>query len=581
MLMKKFYRSLIRSATVLLLLTITLSATAQKQVVTGKITDVEGSPIPGVNVILKGTTTGTATDGNGNFSIEAAEDDILQISFIGFTPQEIRVGSRTRLDVRMEEDVATLQEVVVVGYGEVRKSDLTGAVGSVSEEKLRKSIVTNIDQALQGRIAGVHVTNNSGAPGGAASIRIRGNSSITGSNEPLYVIDGIQIQGDGNTVAGFDWAGGANGQNRVNPLSTINPSDIVSIEVLKDASATAIYGSRAANGVIIVTTKRGKAGHADITYNGYYGIQELPNERKLKMMNLREYADYQNQIAREVDGINVNPRYLDPTILGEGTDWQDEIFESAPMQNHQLSVSGGNEKSQYAISAGYFSQDGIIIGSGFDRYSARVNLDNRVNDWFKIGTSVAYSRTDETITLNDGGDGVISQALVTPPSVPVRDIDGNFAGPTQGTAELGSNPVGLALLRNNELNRQRVMANLFTEIRLPVKGLTLRTEIGFDDNHSLNKAFIPTYQWGVLTNSLSRLRQREESSFYWILKNFATYDQKFAGGHGLTAMIGTEAQKSQWEGSEVTKLNLATNNLPVLSQGDQAGSNITGSELLT
>lgn len=572
--MKRIYRGFLRIASVFLLLLLASTAFAQSRVVTGTITDQEGIPMPGVNVVIKGTTLGTTTNVNGQYSLEATEDALLVVSFIGYTTQEIRVGTQDRIDIKLVEDIATLQEVVVVGYGVQKKSDLTGAIGQVSEDKLKQSIVTNIDQALQGRIAGVQITNNSGAPGGAVSIRIRGNSSITGSNEPLYVIDGIQFQGDGNTVAGFDWAGGANGQNRVNPLSTINPNDIVSIEVLKDASASAIYGSRGANGVVLITTRRGKAGQANITYDGYYGVQTLP--RKIDMMNLREYAEYQVQVANEVDGINLNERYLDPTILGPGTDWQDAVFDAAPMQSHQLSVSGGNEASTYAISGGYFKQDGIIIGSGFDRYSIRANLDNKVNSWFKLGTSIGFTKTDETITLNDGGDGVISQALVTPPDVPVRDIDGNLAGPTQGTAELGSNPVGLALLRNNVLGRQRLMANVYAEIKLPVDGLVFRTEIGMDNNHSLNRAFIPTYQWGVLTNSLSRLRQREENNFYWILKNYLTYDLKLEGGHSFVAMAGTEAQKSQWEGSEVTKLNLATNSLPVLSQGDQQGSTIGG-----
>jgi TonB-dependent starch-binding outer membrane protein SusC len=572
--MSKIYRGFPKVASVFLLLLISFAATAQSKVISGTITDVQGSPMPGVNVVIKGTTTGATTNINGVYTLEATDDAVLVVSFIGFKTQEIRVGNLTKIDLKLEEDVATLEEIVVVGYGTQKKSDLTGAVGQVSEDKLKNSVVTNIDQALQGRIAGVQITNNSGAPGGAVSIRIRGNSSITGSNEPLYVIDGIQFQGDGNTVAGFDWAGGANGQNRVNPLSTINPADIVSIEVLKDASASAIYGSRAANGVVIITTRRGKAGQANITYDGYYGLQTLP--RKISMMNLRQYAAYQVQINNEVDGLTLNERYLDPSILGEGTDWQDEVFREAPMQSHQLSVSGGNENSTYAISGGFFTQDGIIIGSGFDRYSIRANLDNKVNNWFKIGTSIGFTKTDETITLNDGGDGVISQALVTPPDIPVRDLDGNLAGPTQGTAELGSNPVGLALLRNNILGRQRLMANIYSEIKLPVKGMVLRSEIGIDNNHSINRAFIPTYQWGVLTNSLSRLRQREENSFYWILKNYLTYDFKLEGGHGFIAMLGTEAQKSSWEGSEVTKLNLATNNLPVLSQGDQAGSAING-----
>jgi TonB-linked SusC/RagA family outer membrane protein len=572
--MMKIYRSLLWFASVLLILLSANDVLAQR-VVTGKVQDAERNGIPGVNVIKRGTTLGTVTDGNGGFSIQANDDDVLVISFIGYQPQEIRVGSQTTITVTLKEDISTLGEVVVIGYGSQKKSDLTGAVGSVGEDKLRNSIVTNIDQALQGRIAGVQVTSNSGAPGGATSIRIRGSSSITGTNEPLYVIDGIQFQGEGSESSSFDWAGGANGQRRVNPLSTINPADIVSIDVLKDASATAIYGSRGANGVIIITTRRGKSGAAEITLNSYYGVQSLQKERKLKMMNLHDYADYRVQIASELDNVELNPRHLDKSLLGKGTDWQDEVFRSAAIQSHQLSVNGGSEKTQYAVSAGYFNQDGIVIGSNLDRYSVRINLDNQVNDWFKLGGSFAFNKTDEVITLNDGGDGVISQALVTPPDVPVKDIYGNYAGPSNSSAELGSNPVALALLRNNKLNRQRTMANIFGDVKLPVKGLTLRSEIGFDNSHSLNRAFLPTYKWGVIENSLSRLLQREENSFYWIVKNYLTYDVK-VGSHGIVVMAGAEAQKSEWEGSSVTKFNLRTNNLPVLSQGDQDGSRIDG-----
>lgn len=579
--MKKLYRSLIRSATVLLLLFTAFSAMAQKRVVTGTITDAEGAPIPGVNVILKGTTYGTTTDGNGAYSIEAADEDVLQVSFIGFTPREIRVGAQTRIDVSMAEDVATLQEVVVIGYGESRRSDLTGALASISGEKMRNTITTNIDQALQGRIAGVQVTQNSGQPGGAVSIRIRGTNSITGSNEPLYVIDGIQFQdggldsrGDGSTTSGFDWAGGANGQTRVSPLSTISPNDIESIEVLKDASATAIYGSRGANGVIIITTKRGKSGEAKISYSGFYSLQTVP--KKLDMMTLREYAEYQVEVASELQGGTVNERFLDPSLLGRGTDWQEEVFRKAGMQSHQISLSGGNDNTQYAIMGGFFAQDGIIIGSGFERFNTRINLDNKIKEWFKVGASLGFANTDEKITQNDGGDGVVSQALQMGPHIPVRDLNGVFAGPgiSESSADISANPVALALIKNNTLVRQRLMANFYGDVNL-LKNLSFRSEIGFDYNHSLGKAFVPTYEWGRIINPTSQLKQREESGFYWIWKNYFTYKLDL-GVHNVSATAGYEAQRSQYEGSEVFKQNFASNDIPVLSQGENSDINTNG-----
>jgi TonB-linked SusC/RagA family outer membrane protein len=543
-----------------------------RQTVNGKITDSEGVPLIGANIMLKGTTQGTVSDLDGNFTIQAAAEDVLLISYTGYISQEILVGNQTSLAIQLEENTQQLEEIVVIGYGTSKKSDLTGAVASVTGDKLRNAITTNLDQALQGRIAGVQVTQNSGQPGGAASIRIRGANSITGSSEPLYVIDGIPFQGDGTTVAGFDWAGGANGQNRINPLSTINPNDIVRIEVLKDASATAIYGARAANGVILITTKRGEKGESKISYNGYYALQNLPNE--LDMMDLRQFADYQVQIAGDLD-LTPNQRYLDPTLLGPGVNWQDEIFRQAGMQSHQLSITGGTDKTNYAISGGYFDQEGIIIGSNFDRYTIRINLDNQVKDWMKVGGSLAYANTSERITLNDGGDGVIMQALAMQPDVPVRDIYGNYAGPDVSLGGVSYNPVAAALQRNNTMKRQRLMANLYADATI-YKDLRFRSEIGFDDNHSLNKAFHPTYKWGALENNENQLRQREESNFFWIWKNYLTYDVTLGEAHGLTAMLGTEAQKSSWEGSQVTKKNFSSNDIQVLSEGDDITSRTNG-----
>ena len=323
---------------------------------------------------------------------------------------------------------------------------------------------------------------------------------------------------------------------------------------------------------MLITTRRGEEGQAKISYNGYYATQSLPN--KLEMMALPEYASYQVQIANDLNQ-QVNQRYLDPSLLGTGTDWQDEVFREAGMHSHQLSVSGGSDKTQYAVSGGFFQQDGIIIGSDFERFTARVNLDNTVNDWFKLGASLSYANTNETITLNDGGDGIIMQSLVMPPDVSVRDINGEFAGPSSNTSDISFNPVGAALLRNNTFDRERIMANIYGNIEL-FKGLSFRSEIGFDNNHSLNKAFHPTFDWGVLQNNENQLRQQEESSFFWVWKNYLTYDIDISERHSLTAMLGTEAQKSNWEGSRVTKKNFASNDIQVLSEGDDETSRTFG-----
>lgn len=557
----------------LMLLCCASTLPAQMLDIRGIVTDDAGEPLVGVTVkVVNATDRGTMTDAYGAYSIQAAPGERLNFAYTGHEEQIVTVpADGSRVDIQLRTN-AILNEVIVVGYGTQKKSDLTGAVSSVTEDQLRSSVVTNIDQALQGRVAGVQVTQNSGQPGGAASIRIRGANSITGSSEPLYVIDGIPFQGDGAQVAGFDWAGGANGQNRVNPLSTINPNDIVRIEVLKDASATAIYGARAANGVVLITTRRGQKGESKISYNGYYGSQSLVN--KLDMMDLQQYADYQLQISNDL-GLQPNQRYLDPSLLGAGTDWQDEIFRTAGMSSHQLSVSGGSDKTNYSVSGGFFQQDGIIIGSDFNRYTARVSLDNQVKSWFKIGGSLAYAKTKETITLNDGGDGVIMQALLTQPDIAVRNIDGTYAGPDAMFTSASYNPVAAALQRNNKFDRQRLMGSVYGDVNL-FKGMTFRSEIGFDDNHGLNKAFHPTYVWGVLVNTENQLRQREESNFFWIWKNYLTYEVFSNEKHNLTAMVGQEAQKGSWEGSQVTKKNFSSNDIPVLSEGEDITSRTTG-----
>ncbi|MCB0636096.1 MAG: TonB-dependent receptor plug domain-containing protein, partial [Lewinella sp.] len=268
-----------RAVVLSMLLLAATGLSAQVRTITGTVRSADGEPLIGATVMVnQSADRGTVTDFDGQFSLRAETGETLSLSYTGFRSQTITVTTESHYEIVMELAQTLLEEVVVVGYGTQKKSDLTGAVSSVSGDQLRSSITTNIDQALQGRVAGVQVTQNSGQPGGAASIRIRGTNSITGSSEPLYVIDGIPFQGDGASVAGFDWAGGANGQSRVNPLSTINPNDIVRIEVLKDASATAIYGARAANGVVLITTRRGEEGQAKISYNGYYATQSIPNQ---------------------------------------------------------------------------------------------------------------------------------------------------------------------------------------------------------------------------------------------------------------------------------------------------------------
>lgn len=341
----------------LFLMTLFLSChvMAQQTTVTGTITDgTDGSPLIGANVLVKGTGTGSIADVNGKFSVSVPTGkDVLVISCIGYKQQEITLKAGQKVvNVVMKEDSELLDEVVVVGYGTMKKSDLSGASVSMGEDKIKGSIITNLDQSLQGRAAGVTAVTTSGAPGSSSSIRVRGQATINASAEPLYVIDGVIVQGGGQSGADFGLgdALGNGSVSTISPLSTINPADIVSMEILKDASATAIYGAQGANGVILITTKRGKSGEAKFSYDGMFAVQR--QTKRLETMNLREYAGFYNDFVNVGEATESN--YLsDPSLLGKGTNWQDAIFQTALQHQHQVSAQGGSEKVQYYVSGSY------------------------------------------------------------------------------------------------------------------------------------------------------------------------------------------------------------------------------------
>ena len=424
----------------------------------------DDSPLIGATV--KASSGAVAvTDLEGAFSINVEKGQSVTFSYIGYKPRTIKIGDKTKMDIYLEEDAEALEEVVVVGYGTMKRSDLTGSVVSVSADDIKKTVSTSLDQALQGKAAGVQVTQNSGAPGGGISVSIRGTNSLNG-NEPLYVVDGVPLSGqsDGNT----------------NALSSINPSDIVSMEVLKDASATAIYGSRASNGVIMITTKRGEAGRTKLTYEGYFGVQQIPD--RLNVLNLKEFAMYRNHRA-EVIGFGATEEFADPSILGNGTDWQDEIFRTALMHNHQITVSGGNDWGRYAVGLGYLGQDGIAIGSDFERFSGRVNLDTKITKWLSIGLSASLARTKQTNTMDNGN--IIRTALDQHPNVPVKNPDGSYGFQAQDDnfGTFYANPVADALLREDYNRGTNFFGNIWADFRI-ISGLTLRLEFGggFDYN---------------------------------------------------------------------------------------------------
>lgn len=550
-------------------LVVSFQSYAQENTITGKVIDETGETLPGVTVFNEASQKGTITNNDGVYSIATVtENDMLIFSYIGFQTQKIGINGRKEINVTLKQDLVGLDEVVIIGYGSMKKSDLTGSVSSMDAEELDGMVVLNADQMLQGRVAGVQVTQNSGAPGGAASIRIRGASSINNSNEPLYVIDGIPFNGDGTDIGGFAWAGGTNGQTKVNPLSTISPSDIVSMDILKDASSTAIYGAAGANGVVIIKTRRGEKGEAKVNYEGYFAFQELA--KKQDVMNLQEYAQYQKELGESLQ-LAVDEAFQDPSILGEGTDWQDEIFRNAPIQSHQLSITAGTEKLKMAASVGYMDQDGILFGSGFKRYNSRINVDGEAKKWLKMGGSIAVTRTDETITRNDGTDGVILQALTMSPAVPVYNFDGSWAGPADVNGASQYNPLWLAEMQNNTLVRDRAMGNMYLSID-PIEKLNFRSEFGYDIGTNKNKSFIPTYDFGIISSDLNKMMHREEHNLYWLWKNYATYDINIKK-HSINLMGGIEMSKSAWDGIQIIKQNFSTDDIFVMTADGDFVSN--------
>ena len=526
--------------------------------VTGSVYDQEtNEPLIGVNILIKDGITGTVSDINGEFILKVEEGQTLVFSYLGYIDKEIVANSSNMGAIYMEEDANQLEEVVVVGYGTQKRSDLTGALSSVSEKELKQLPVSGLDQALQGRAAGVFVTQNSGAPGGGVSIRIRGIGS-TLSAEPLYVIDGIPVVNDNQgTSANFSELDGG-GQNS-NALNTINPSDIESIEVLKDASATAIYGARAANGVVLITTKRGEAGTSNLSFETYYGVQQLA--RKVPVMNLREYSEYYADAGWE----NLE-EFERPELLGEGTDWQDAVFRDAGMQNYQMTVSGGTKKTTYALSGNYHIKDGIVVGSSFNRMTGKVNLDHKLSDRFRIGNSFLFSRTNERITLNDNSNGVVFTALRMVPSAPVKNADGTFAGPQEEITLSFDNPVARALETDDRNRKTRLLSNIYAEADL-LPYLKYRTEFGTDIVYSNHNTFFPSFQRGNFSGK-SGVRRNLSNSFFWINKHLLTFNKTFAERHTLSALGGFEGQAGTFEWLFASRENLPTNDLRQLTLGD-------------
>ena len=557
--------------TCLAALLVSVSMMAQTKI-TGLVKDAAG-PVIGAAVIEKGTSNGTTTDFDGRFELTVKAGASIEVSSIGYKTVEIAVGSKTYFEVILEEDSLFLDDVVVVGYGTMKRSDLSGASVSMKEEDLRGSIISSLDQTLQGRAAGVTAVQTSGAPGSSSSIRVRGQATVNANAEPLYVIDGVIVQGGGNSGADFG-LGDALGNGRVStisPLSTINPADIVSMEILKDASATAIYGAQGANGVVLITTKHGKAGDAKFTYDGMVAASRQTS--RIEMLNLRQFAEYYNDLVN-MGEIEANPIYADPSLLGKGTNWQDEVFRTAFQHQHQLSATGGTDKVQYYVSGSYMDQQGTIIGSEFDRFSVRTNLDAQLKEWFKLGVNASYSRTHDNLKLADGNEGVIFYSLSSLPDIPVYDIDGNYSTMVRDGVNT-KNPVAMAMYNENLLERQKLNGGIYAELT-PVKHFTFRSEVGFDISSSEADIYKPKISLGTFQQGSNQISQQRNGSTYWSWKNYLTYNNQF-GKHSVTAMIGQEAWESRWDylraassdlpSDEIHSIGLATSKSPTIGGG--------------
>lgn len=525
---------------------------AQNGNVKGTVVADDG-PVIGATVRVKGQpNSATVTDLDGNFVLKAPKGATLQISYLGYKDKEIKVGNGP-IDVTLESDAQALNEVVVVGYGTMRKADLTGAVTQVDNKAFEKSVTTSIDQVLQGRAAGVQIQANTGTPGGSSTIRIRGTNSLNATSQPIFVIDGVIIDSDGSD----------NGNS--NPLAGINPSDILTMDILKDASATAIYGSRASNGVIMITTKRGQNGEAQITYDGYVGWQAMP--KKLDVMNLRQYAEHYNAIT-DAKIKPASSSWLRPELLGNGTDWQDELFNTAFMTNHSLSLSGGNGNTTYSLSASYLNQDGIGLCTGFKRQTLRGNIDSQLKKWLKGG--ISFSLSDSKQEMEKNWD-IIMTALKSQPSVAVRNPDGGYDGPDDQW--MPDNAVALAEIKTNYAKRLNFRINTYLEATL-VKGLTFKTELSTDYNLNKTKTYQPDYKFGVRENTQRDGAWYKNDTKYWSWRNILTYNGTIAEKHNINVMAGQEMSQSYWENFAVSNSGYLSNSVTDIIAGETTGANI-------
>lgn len=506
--------------------TATNASTQQSKLVKGKVVDKNGEPVIGANVVVKGTTKGTITDIDGNFSLEVADGALLEVSYIGYLNQEIKVGNQKQLAISLSEDTQNLDEVVVVGYGTVKKSDLTGSVSSVKAEELAAFPVASPAQALQGRTSGVHVKQSSGAPGGSPTVRIRGTNSILGGNDPLYVIDGFP------TNSG---------------LALLSSDDIESIEVLKDASSIAIYGSRGSNGVILVTTKKGKAGKTKVDFSTTLGLQKLA--KKMDMMNAQEYAQFYNErLVNDGKAAYFSDSEID--ALGEGFDWQDFVYSTQPIRTHALDISGGTDKTQFTVGANIFDQQGIVGVGSYKRYTLRTDINHKITDRLKVNVNTTLTRSINDNKSSQGGrqgGTIVSASLLAPPTATPYNEDGTYTVlenclPFVTTGGALINPLNIMNEVSDVTKRNSVLANAAFTYE-PIDGLVLKVSGGVENRDARNDYYKGLNYWNSKGNA--SVNTTQEISL--LNENTISYSKTFAKKHFFSALAGFTYQDYEYK----------------------------------
>lgn len=535
---------------VLMLLLFTSTRANAQGAVKGQIVNDSGKPLEGVTITDKQKNISTTTAEDGSFSINAAKNDVLIASYVGYQTLDYKITNSASVKMVLHESVNDMENVVVIGYGTVQKKDLTGAIGSITDKNIEKNSITRPDEALRGKVAGVKVHTNSHAPGGGISVQIRGTASISAGGAPLYVIDGMPISTELRTGRSSD--AGTFG-SPPNPLNSIDPSDIASIQILKDASASAIYGSRAANGVVLITTKRGKSNQQSVNFDYGYGIANLSN--KLPFLNATQWAQQANDRAVLLGQSKV---YTDQQVaaFGEGTDWQDEVYRSAARKSYKLSFSGGSENIRYLISQNIADQDGIVRGSNFKRYGTTVNLDAKINSRLKVGESLMFTSTNNKVVPTDtkgyeGVSNVIDAIFEAPPTIPARDSLGNptvLANyPLGGGRE---NPLVMTDKYQQIDNTNRILGNVFANYNI-AKGLDLDVRFGFDITDWRYKEYFPIGSEAAAGVN-GKARQSSMRNINLSSANTLTYHTTIKDVHKLTVLGGYTYQTNSYESTDAS-----------------------------